>query len=317
MSTTADMRICTDPSADRLPLTSFAAIVDALRTLLGEEIDFYGFRVFEGGALAPVHRVRDRIGADDLLSRLRRWDTPAKSISARLMIPRYEEDQHAPELRKSNVAAWIRSSGGRHAGRTGDWWIDGDLHLVVDPVTPYLFPSSPDGKVLDRVDVRENVNLYVDLILAVVETLRPPALKVFTDAGEPFPFNAHLAYYADTSGVTQDAQLIRSLFMDGHPALELPPLGDIDGDLARFAFHLWRHRDQQKNLQQSLAWASGVRTASPGATDPGVRGSARLTPRAVGPGFVLYDHQSIFNSFVDSFYLRAIVDDAASGSATP
>ena len=59
--------------------------------------------------------------------------------------------------------------------------------------------------------VANNVQLIVGLINDVSAALGAIAFKSFTDAGEPFPFNAHTAYYACASDVSRDLSLIQQL----------------------------------------------------------------------------------------------------------
>jgi hypothetical protein len=305
MATEAEMRFCTDPSTSRRPLPALESLVDAIQAAGDGDLTFRGFRVVESGRLDPVHQSRDRIDRAQLLAELGPWDSPAHRLSTRTTIRRYEADPDTDAITETLVATWIGSSGGAHRGRTGDWWLDGDAAISISSAVPYRFPTL-DGVPVRRPDVARNVDHFVALLEAGIAALGPVAAKVHTDAGEPFPFNAHAAYFARAEHAIRDLDAIRDLFTLGHPVLGLPPLGDVDDDdELDLAFHLWRSADERRQVQG--AFRDAVKRGS--RVDPDDVLSAATTDGLVfepsGAGFLVATDATWFNSFLDPFYLRA------------
>lgn len=306
MTTELEARLCTNPDPDRRPLRALLELVDLLRSTGFGDLNFRGFRVFTEGELAPVFQQRDRLGSDDLLTALERWDSPTASLSTRTAIIRYKIDSGSDSMRESLVAAWIGSSGGRYPGRGGDWWVDGDARLSITSATPYIFPSSPAGDVLESADVRENVNILRKMLSAAIRSLKPVGLKVYTDAGEFFPFNAHFAYFAQSEEMLRDVSLMRRLWSVGHPVLQLPPLGEVEGDAADFLFHLWRNPDERHRLQRAFGASVGTRreVQKEDVMRVGTAGDFILDP--IDSGFMVSSGRFPLNSFLDRFYLHIL-----------
>jgi hypothetical protein len=165
--------------------------------------------------IRPVHEVRDGLGRGELLAALADGDTPDHRISIRseLAVDREPADGRGTE--QLLMPVWIESRGGMRRGRTGDWWTDGDAGVSLGSVTPFVYAEAGDGSLVERPDVRANVDRLRGLVRAAIGVLRPQVARVHTESGEPFPFNAHLAYFATTDGA-------KTPTTTGQPVLALP-----------------------------------------------------------------------------------------------
>src|SRR5262245_17330555 len=129
MATELEVRFCTDPSSSRRPLTALSRLVDAIQSTRAVDLTFRGFRVFAQESLNPIYEQRVRLDSGALLAALAEWDLPDYSISTRTAIIRHELDRDGGSIREALVPVRIGCIGGIRAGRTGDWWIDGDTRL--------------------------------------------------------------------------------------------------------------------------------------------------------------------------------------------
>jgi hypothetical protein len=304
MSIDVDVRFCTSPSTERLPLPALAALVGVVADEVGDAWHADSFRVFDAETIRPVHEVRDGLGRGELLAALADWNTPDHRISIRseLAVDREPADGRATE--HLLIPVWIESRGGIRQGRTGDWWTDGDAGVSLGSVTPFVYAEGEDGSLVERPDVRANVDRLQGLVRAAIGVLRPQVARVHTESGEPFPFNAHLAYFATTYGAKRDVELVRRLFTTGQPVLELPPLGLVSGHLRSFVFHEWRSSERRADLQRDLSDA--VASSSSGPDDDAVRRAVRrwsAPPQPGVDGVTVSAGEALLNGFVDGFYL--------------
>lgn len=308
MATTAEVCFCTDPGSDRRPLAALIGLTSAIRELQDEELRFQVLRVYTENRLKPVFHLRVDLGLDELLTTLEPWDSPANSLSVKTAIRGYTSPGAGHPVERTLFAASIGSSGGQRPGRTGDWWTDGDAQLFIDNVTPYVFPPAADVEPSEHRDVRANIDVLVGFLSAAVGSLGPLGFKVHTDAGQPFPFNAHMAYFAKPEEALRDVQSVVALFESGHPILELPPLGEAAGDLADFVFHLWRGREEQRRLRQALDHAVRGRRR-PVADVIHAVASASVRFGAAAQGLAVFDGHAPFNTFLEGFYLDLLGGD--------
>jgi len=305
MSTTAEIRLHTTRFPDRTLMYALTRIVDALQVTEESELSFRGVRVYTENNLKPALHIPEALDAEALYRTLSPWDSPTSSFSVRTAITRYTSDVDS-HIEPALMPIWVRVRGGQWPGRSGEWWIDGDTHLIIDPAAAYTFPTSPNGEVCRCNAIAANIKNLIQLLAAVIERLEPVAAKLYTDSGETFPFNAHLAYYTQPEDVIRDARLIHELFTVGQQVLELPPLREAHGDLADFVFHLWRDRQQQQLLRERFSRAT--ESVFVPARDEAIR---KLTDAAssqtpIGSGYVIYDATAPFNSFLDDFYLQLL-----------
>jgi len=299
MSTEVDGRLCTDPSADRCPLPGLLGLLEAVRASTGAEPTLDGYRVTVQGRMTPVASSREPMTARDLAARLGEWDSPAFGLSTRtvLRVRRATAGDTGRADVPEQAVLRVGSVGGEHAVRTGDWWLDGNAFFSVDPVTPYVFAVDDLGRVDDDA-IASNVSDLTRFVRAVISTLRPESVKVYTDAGELLPFNAHMAYWNGAEAFDRDIATIVHVFTEGLPILELPPLTRADAATGEFAFHLWRTREQRHHVQTALAQAVASRDTS----------AAITLPPGVGTDVdgVLAADAAPFNSFLDAVYVRAM-----------
>ncbi len=310
MTTEVDVRFCTVPSAQRRPLSALAGLVGVVADESGDALRIDGFRVFDAESIRPIHDVRDGLAAGEVLAALEPWDTPDHRISIRSELAVATASADGVPTDPLLVPVWIESRGGLRRGRTGDWWTDGDAGVALGSVTPFVYAEAEDGSLVDRPDVRVNVARLQSLVRAAIGALRPTVARVHTDSGEPFPFNAHLAYFASPDGARRDVDLIRTLFTTGHAVLELPPLGLVVGDLRAFVFHEWRTPERRADLQRELAEA--VASSPSGPSDDAVRhtlASWSAPQRTDGAGMIVSAGEALLNGFVDRFYLAMLAPD--------
>jgi hypothetical protein len=310
MSTEVEVRFCTSPAADRHPLPALAGLVGVVADESGDGLRIEGFRVFDAETIQPIHDVRDGLAAGEVLAAIEPWDTPDHRISIRSELAVATASASGVPTEPLLVPVWIESRGGLRRGRTGDWWTDGDAGVSLGSVTPFVYAEAEDGSLVDRPDVRLNVARLQSLVRAAIGALRPEVARVQTDSGEPFPFNAHLAYFASPDAARRDVDLIRTLFTDGQRVLELPPLGLVGGDLRAFVFHEWRTSERRADLQRELAEA--VASSPSGPSDEAVERaladwSAPQRPKAAGT--IVSAGEALLNGFVDRFYLAMLAPD--------
>jgi hypothetical protein len=251
VSTELEIRFCTNSDDGRSPFAALKSMVQALESTDSCDLVFRGLRIGVAGSLDPVHHIKDRLSAEDILSAAQSWDAPDYSLSTRTALVGWASNTDDAES-ETLFPARVEARGGRHVGRTGNWWIEGDARLAMTSASPFVFPTTADGRLIEHAPVRRNVAMIRSVTDAATKSLEAVAAKSYTDAGEFFPFNAHTAFYAEAGEIRQDATLVQSLFANGDAALDLPPLGDIDGDLADFVFHLWRSREERRRLQGLL-----------------------------------------------------------------
>jgi hypothetical protein len=303
VSTWAEAGFSLDSSAERRPLTALARFLRALPFI--EDRRFSRVRAGPGGDLEPVRPQPSPMTAEALLDLLQPWDTPDHSVSAWTKLTGYGLDPDTGELAESLVPLRIGSVGGRCLRRAPERPIDADVSLLV-PATPYTHPVSSKGRMTKCLDKQRNLDTLTALLHAAVDSLKPITCKVYTDAGEYLPFNAHLAYYARTDEVRRDTALIRDLFTAGRPGAGLPPLGDLDTTHTEIIFHPWRHSDERLRVQHALATAAR-RGREPNQADVlDVLTSNTLHIDFSGPGFMVSSGPAPMNAFLDGFYLELL-----------
>ncbi len=194
MSTEVEVRFCTSPAADRHPLPALAGLVGVVAAESGDALRIDGFRVFDAETVRPIHDLRDGLAADEVLAALEPWDAPDRRISIRSELTVATASADGVLTDPLRVPVWIESRGGLRRGRTGDWWTDGDAGVSLGSVTPFVYAEAEDGSLVDRPDIRINVARLQSLVRAAIGALQPEVARVHSDSGEPFPFNAHLAY---------------------------------------------------------------------------------------------------------------------------
>jgi hypothetical protein len=298
MATDLDARYCLDAFPDRLPSTGLAAVLDALAVVEpARPVSLRGFRVYRGADLNPVHQERGEMSPKQLLAALERWDAPEHSfVTGAVLMTNRESGGSGP------TGLRIRSDGGRQHGRTGDAWLDGQVRLSA-PVTPWMAPTDPDGAPVEEEWVERNLDRLAALLSTMVAALRPAGYqgyKVYTDAGEYFPFNAHLAGFADPGGVLRDVAVLRELFTAGSAVLELPPLGEVRGEVEEFVFHLWRPAVERHRVRDTLAEAVAV------GREPDRDSVAAVVdayaPSGQAPALTVGGGRYPLNAFLDEFY---------------
>lgn len=306
MATEVNVRICGDPSPERTPLRALSILVEVVEQHLEQPLTLNGFRVRSPGVLRPVHRDRAQFGREDLVASLTAWDTPELALGTTATIVRRGSDRTTGATTDLTVTLRFDSLGGRCWGRTGDWLVDGDLVVSAVPANAYRLPTTLDGVAVERPAVLENLTHAGAILAAVIGELRPHSVKVGTDAGEPFPFNANGAYYASPHELLKDAELLGNLFRQGHQVLDLPPLGTVSGDLSDVVFHAWRDRAEARRVQDALAVA--VRSGHQPTEAAVVRllDSGRFPVRTLAGGFAVAGGPFPLNAFLDEFYLALL-----------
>lgn len=302
MGTEVVIRFRTDRGADRLPLTALASLLRGLPT------PFKGFKIFGDNSLLPIHQTDDTLGVTELLAAAEKWNSPEYVIETRTIVNCYRREPDGSSS-IAPVRVWIKCLGGGCLGRTGSWLLEGDAEISVGSAVPYVFPVDADGTVLLQDYIKHNVDDLLALLRTAIETLRPIGVKVYTDAGEFYPFNAHFAYFATPEGVLEDISLMRSLFTEGHSVLQFPPLADLHGDEADLVFHFWRDKIRQNRLRDDLG---GKLIQEPHATTDDVIATVALATRwdVKTTGFFISGSPYPLNSFLDTFYMAILGEDA-------
>jgi hypothetical protein len=299
MATDIEMRFNTEDSPGRLPLPVMTKLIGALRASNIGDLRYRGYRVSGIDRLSVVQEDRNPLDGERLLSVLERWNSPDRTFTTRTAIRIQDVLPDGSAGGESLLAMRVTASGGATRHRTGNWWIDGDCALTVSATTPFVLPTLPSGQLVASEAVATNLRQMGALLAAVVGSTRPVACKVYTDAGEFLPFNAHLGYYRDPLDVARDLNLIRDLFSVGLPVLELLPLRDLVGAEADFAMHLWRDRQRQAALRTEFAAA--------------VKRESQLTEEAAwaavpsvpfdSDGLAVAGAVPFLNAFLDTYYL--------------
>jgi hypothetical protein len=300
------IRCYANSRVDRAPGPALGRLASALDGSGLLDGPWEGLRVAQDLPANDVSEVPGPLTRDDLLLEAARVasDTSHVSTSSRLAVaPVGDSERDVVGVR---VEAW----GARYRGvPTGEWLLDGDSAVSLRPIWPFWARDADDPA---NAAVTQNDGRLEALFRALAENVAPTGLKLFDDAGLPFPPNAHAAYFDGPEPVLEDLAALRRLWVEGVPAAALPPLGSW-GAADRERFHPWRDASEHQALWRVLSQALA---SDPRATIEDVQavvesGDFRIT--RVGTGFVVASEGALVNSFMDRFYAAVLARADARG----
>src|SRR5205814_9140618 len=114
----------------------------------------------------------------------------------------------------------------------GELGVEGAAQIDLDTAAPYWTAKEADlSSAASEYNARaqENLDDLTALIRSLAEAVSQSSVKVFTDYGWAFPWNAHCAFFSGPSAVIDDLKLIAKLWDQGAPGYQpMPPLRRYD-----------------------------------------------------------------------------------------
>lgn len=306
MSTVLTIRIWTDDDSSRVGDRSNELVETVERWTHAVE-PWRAIRIQDGDAAPDVRQANETMHRDQVAGILAGRRGRALRVSLRTAVECWRFQGLTPS--KGFLPLTVECWGRDHAGSGGrDYEIEGDAALTLGAAGPYCAVQSPGGRPdIDRVNehVEENLERLLALLLDLANTLRPTAMKVFTDQGVYQPLNAHAIFFRDAEALLRDVRLLDRLWNQGLPGYQTAALRESRAKLDREMLHTWRDEVRQRALVESLS------RVIPGARDVIADDVARIDWTRFDnyegdAGRLVLEYPHFVNSFVDHFYLELL-----------
>lgn len=214
--------------------------------------------------------------------------------------------QATPGFLRLQLESWGTTYAQRH-GR--DIHMEGDAAISIQQVGPYCMlldaAETPAVRAVNQ-RVEENLAALTDLLFRCIATLHPSAVKVFVDAADYLPFNAHLAYYRSEDVIMDDIVFISEVWEHGLPAYRITPLKQLEPGTSATVFHPWRSVTAQQTLKQQLALGlPQVPHVTPTVIQQ-VLASGAFDTYTLPRGVMVLEYPDFMNAFIDRFYLAVL-----------
>lgn len=216
---------------------------------------------------------------------------------------------HGMEANEGFLPIWVESWGREFAASGGrDYDVEGDAALALSSVGPYCaLRSSTSDPSVNRINehVEENLEKLLELLLAIADTLRPAAMKVFTDRGMYQPLNAHAVFFRDAEALLDDFRFLRRLWNEGLPGYQTAPLRNSLDQPDRDMLHGWRDEAAQRTLITRLNRVIHL-AEHIGVDDLERIDWERFDSYEGTAGRMVLEYPHFINAFVDRFYLELL-----------
>jgi len=190
------------------------------------------------------------------------YDDPSHMLSADINFRCWTFDDELPKEEEFllSINAW----GSRYADsgdtRFNDANLDGYASINIRRPSHYYAALEADSTHEDMIEinscVKNNIDNILNVIVSLIERIRPESLKVFDDEGLRLPFNAHYAYYRDISGVVRELKYLAKLWENGlrwYP--KDPSLKEFKPQHHSAYFHLSRTEAERQLLWERLSYS--------------------------------------------------------------
>lgn len=307
MATEIDARFWFDQQ-DYAPEVSFLNMVGAISRWPKAIVEWQGLRIVDYSTDQTVLNVKDKLSTEEVEHLAIGYKGSSLKWATALVYRcwRFKGLKADEGFMRLGVEAWGNTYAERHGRQMR---MEGNASMSTQTVGPYCaiidtekFPEAKE--VNDRVG--DNLEDLADVLYGVVNFVKPRYMKVFNDAGEFFPFNAHLAYYSALSQVVDDIQLIAELWEHGLPSYKITALRDIDPIKKDFYFHPWRDGETRSKLKQRFDSTISRVSRVNNETLQRVISSERFDIYNLPEGFAILEYPHFFNSFLDRFYLEIL-----------
>lgn len=306
MSTVLTIRIWTDDDSARVGDRA-NELVEVVERWTRAAEPWRAIRIHDGDAAHDVRQANETSHRNEVAGVLAGRRGAMLRVSLRTAVECWRFQGLTPS--KGFVPLWLESWGRDHAGSGGrDYEIEGDAALTLGSAGPYCAMQSPvPSPDIDRVNehVEENLERLLALLLDVASTLRPTAMKVFTDQGVYQPLNAHAIFFRDAEALLRDVRLLDRLWNQGLPGYQTAALHESRTTLDREMLHTWRDEAKQRALIEGLARVIH-RARDVTAADVERIDWARFDNYEGDAGRLVLDYPHFVNSFVDDFYLELL-----------
>ena len=268
--------------------------------------EFRGLRVRRLDRHTTVSETERRLSPAELCAAGRGHAEPDELLSTRSSFRCWRFHGGSPQA--GSVGVWLEAWGPRWTEHNHeDRRIGGEAALSVFDVGPFvaLIDVAPhQAEVNARVE--ENLDALTALMLALVETLAPRSVKVFSAQGLYLPVNAHLLYLRDEAVVLDDLSLMTKVWNHGLPAHHTAPLVEAHADDMASTLHGWRTREQRQRLWRELASLLPAAAAVKVDNVRTVLESSRFDTFTMPVGSTVLDYPHFMNAFLDRFYLDVL-----------
>lgn len=268
--------------------------------------EFRGLKVRRLDRQTTVSETDRRLSPEELCDAARGHAEPDELLSTSSSFRCWRFQGGSPQA--GSVGAWLEAWGPQWTEHNHeDRRIGGEAALSVFDVGPFvaLIDVVPhQAEVNARVE--ENLEALTALILALVETLAPRSVKVFSSQGLYLPINAHLLYVRDEGVVLDDLSLMTQVWNHGLPAHHTAPLQEAHADDIASTLHDWRTPEQRRRLWRELA---SLLPAADAVTADNVRTvleSSRFDTFTMPVGVTVLEYPHFMNAFLDRFYLDVL-----------
>lgn len=306
MSTVLTIRIWTDDDSSRVG-DRLNELVDVVERWTRVTEPWRALRIHDGDAAEDMRPANESMRRGEVASVLAGRQGGTLRVSLRTAVECWRFQGLTPS--KGFLPLWVESWGRDHAGSGGrDYEIEGDAALTLGSAGPYcVMQSAVPSPDIDRVNerVEENLERLLALLLDIATTLRPTAMKVFTDQGVYQPLNAHAIFFRDAEALLRDVRLLDRLWNQGLPGYQTPALRESRAKLDREMLHTWRDEGRQRAL---VEWLSRV---IPRALDVTVHDVESIDWTSFDnyegdAGRLILEYPHFVNAFVDHFYLKLL-----------
>ncbi len=267
-----------------------------------------GIKIVEHTIHNGVRTINEPLSSVALRQIVRGYDRPTyRIVTGRgFTCWRFAGLQATPGCLRVQLESWGTTYAQRH-GR--DIRMEGDAAVSIQHVGPYCMLLDADATpAVQAVNqrVEENLTALTDLLFRCIETLHPSAVKVFVDAADYLPFNAHVAYYGSEDVIINDIAFISEVWEHGLPAYRIPPLKQVEPGTSDTVFHPWRSVTARQILKQQLALGlPQVPHVTPTAIQH-VLGSGAFDTYTLPRGVMVLEYPDFMNAFIDRFYLAVL-----------
>jgi hypothetical protein len=181
--------------------------------------------------------------------------------------------------------------------------LDGHIEVWLPRIGSFMEPAN---QAKDSHLIEENLELLIQLLVALIDSLAPATLSVFAGDGMHHPLNANAIWFPNHNAILEQLAFIALLSHEGCPDWKLAPLALPECANDRWAFHEWRNEMQRHHLWQRLSSNIGKYSSVTNDTIDQVLATHKFDVYHIGEGLLLFNYPYLVNGFVDDFFLTLL-----------